>query len=424
MARITRKANEAAKAETEQGLLPGVGESESPKSEAQQAAAMLDSPEVIAVSVTEVCDPNKLPADLQVFDGMVEKYTVTTTHTKSNEIEGEINLREDQPDDDEYESAKIEAYLAWEESVEAAKECHYQAAVYRSKLQDELKLARKREEDALELATGIFNQGPDYPKLPEVESELASPAPGSEAAANSATGEAQQSQAANTDDAWKLEPITNLPLEKIKGLGKGKKYQALIDHVPTLGTLEAKRVEASIHGLQSVMPDGIGQTVTDQLEEIYLNYITSRQPVVQVETFTQAETHSAPDSIYPTAEQWELFTDDDRNNWLGARSVQLDPDEGGEPIDQLKTSAFESGHAAGNKNWEVSDCPLIPGEAQDDWIRGWLVANKAESKNEAIAEGVEEPTDLEERLEFAMASVGRESSESSSDSCLVDVDDI
>lgn len=79
------------------------------------------------------------------------------------------------------------------------------------------------------------------------------------------------------DESWREQSLGELlKSAEIKGLGQ-KKLEALTDLYPTFGHFQDLRVSASLEGktLKEVLPEGFGEKITDQIDEVFLNAMTS-----------------------------------------------------------------------------------------------------------------------------------------------------
>jgi hypothetical protein len=79
------------------------------------------------------------------------------------------------------------------------------------------------------------------------------------------------------DESWRAKPLLSIfQMGVIKGLGQ-KKLESLTDLYPTFGHFQDLRISASLEGkpLKEVLPEGFGQKITDQIEEVFLNAISN-----------------------------------------------------------------------------------------------------------------------------------------------------
>lgn len=75
------------------------------------------------------------------------------------------------------------------------------------------------------------------------------------------------------DESWREQSLGELlKSAEIKGLGQ-KKLESLTDLYPTFGHFQDLRISASLEGkpLKEVLPEGFGEKITDQIEEVFLN---------------------------------------------------------------------------------------------------------------------------------------------------------
>jgi hypothetical protein len=286
-----------------------------------------------------------------------------------------------------------------DEISKAEQECAYREGIV-NELKEELKGAKKEYDGAVlklrRLARGAVNDS-RRPLFSGTATAFNSTA--SESVASQEDGEQPASDSASKpagSDAWRSVLITELALDTIKGLGKAK-LERLIDHCPTMGAFEDLRVQAGASGLPSVMPDGIGPKITDPMEELFLTWLTANRekfeggnpPAAESEAAASQEQPAESASgesfttpLYPTASEWETMSDDLRHAHICGRGVYISEDCAGVDghLDQKIAAAphWESGFEAYGRGDEVSDCPLVPGPEQDDWLRGFFAAGQAE----------------------------------------------
>lgn len=286
-----------------------------------------------------------------------------------------------------------QAEMLWLRKLDDAKNDHLEASLEVERIKGELKAAKDRQKNAIELYQAIESRGPVIPKPvtpPEEQSGTQQPLPADQLGEN----------------GWRAIPITDLDLESIKGLGakkKGKKYQALVDAIPTLGHLEDRRVAGGIEGLKSQMPDGVGDAVASPLEELHLNKIVEwRQQqgnandtgaeMVEAGSSTHAATHSAPTPATqggpPSFTEWELMTTGQQHGWINARAAQIS--ETLAPLDILSanlTADFQAGGIAYGRGENVTDCPRIPGDEMDQWLARYFDAARDDEASQLQSDG-------------------------------------
>jgi len=81
----------------------------------------------------------------------------------------------------------------------------------------------------------------------------------------------------------------------------------------------------------------------------------------------------------PSSEDWEWKTDEQRERWLfdradwiasGDADGQLNPANEDVKFWNSGSDAYKRAESA------ISDCPYVPGPEMDDWLRGWLYAER------------------------------------------------
>jgi hypothetical protein len=133
-------------------------------------------------------------------------------------------------------------------------------------LKEQLKFAKADYDDAVSALRKLATDGNkpmplfDHAKKVEAEAEAVQPVE-------------------KEDDSWRAWPLFDLLNSSdidIKGLGK-KKIEALTDLYPTFGHFQDLRISASLEGkpLKEVLPEGFGQKIADQIEEVFLNAMMS-----------------------------------------------------------------------------------------------------------------------------------------------------
>lgn len=158
------------------------------------------------------------------------------------------------------------------------------------------------------------------------------------------------------DAAWRARTTKDL-LQGTKGL-KGKKMTALCDAAPTVGDLEDLRAEASeaCKPYHSVLPDGIGETVADRIEEAIANHVLD---------FSKAK--ADPERVQ-LAERLvkELREIAESSSWT---------------VDECRPKETDSemthaGHSAFLNGKPFTDIPSIDQPKARQWILGWVGAER------------------------------------------------
>jgi hypothetical protein len=267
---------------------------------------------------------------------------------------------------------KIAAHVVWQQQLQAAKDDHLQACLELESAQNTVKGLRERAKDALSHYRELEARGPVVTKPVDPISSVtpaSSPLP------------------VDSDDenGWRLVTLDSLPLDTIRGLG-GKKREALLDCCPNLGAFIDKQVEAGASPVSTVLPKGIGKAITDPLEEMVLNAVTAwnqqrqngqeaSQDGVTAEPAaggTEGEQQGKQEitGALPSFTEWELFTDEQRHDWLMTRACQISES----PPPEKLTAAWQSGQLAYSRGDEAKHCPHIPGEEMDEWLTGFFAA--------------------------------------------------
>ncbi len=163
---------------------------------------------------------------------------------------------------------------------------------------------------------------------------------------------------------WRLEPISVLLEPPIAGMGP-KKVTALTDVISNLGDFEdlRARVGKDADTLAKLLPKGFGEKMVSELEDRQLDFIANFQ-----------NKKPSEESEAVSNDEDENLTDEERQ--LLKRLNELQGDGTTEWTESVHdTDAWESGLNSGNAGEEVGECIYLPGEKQDDWLRGWASAN-------------------------------------------------
>jgi len=195
-------------------------------------------------------------------------------------------------------------------------------------------------------------------------------------------------------DAWKSVSIDALNLP-------GKMAERLKEaNAETIGRLESLRAEIS--QARATWPKGIGSARVTQMESAVVEWLTKNRDSA---AFAQAQAQSAANG-QPTAstpatadaskplnfDQWEALSEEQQQEYICARAVLID--DGKENCLATKHPSgdqyWNSGYEAFGRDMKVSECPMVAGPEQDDWIRGWL-AHGAVEKYEPDAKPANKP---------------------------------
>lgn len=142
---------------------------------------------------------------------------------------------------------------------------------------EELKSLKSQKKGATERLIQLETRGPEFPTKPTAESiARANRANSSQPNQPTTDGSSSAAEAAsepNESTEWRAIPTAKI-IDGIERLGQ-KKRDAIVEAFPTLGDLEDARGEASkehVHFAEK-LPDGIGKTIADKIEERMINEI-------------------------------------------------------------------------------------------------------------------------------------------------------
>lgn len=299
--------------------------------------------------------------------------------------------------------ARSEAEKHFEERREAATQYYVECSINRAKLEAALKMAKKREKDALEQLEEIIDRGieptplfdtaggsarqeatdvaPDAghrPILPPGCTSTTTPA-GIAIHDPECNGTATPT---HEPDAWKRASIEEL------GLKPALQEKLIEAGITTIGKLEAFRAE--VGDRRAEWPKGIGETKITQIEDAVVDWLTKNRDS-QLFSSERDDADESSEIFFnaglgcPAASEWEAMTEDEQSSWLNARAVHLDSDD----VDSLTTKNQEGT----DKEWEegaeaqeagdlIVNCPHPPGPDSDAWILGWLWQSKHETDGE------------------------------------------
>lgn len=149
----------------------------------------------------------------------------------------------------------------------------------------------------------------------------------------------QDSKAEIAESEWR-----SVPIEKLVDIASSTIEKLKEANVDTLGELEDLR--AKISNGKAEWPKGIGPKKVDAIENAVIDWFT-KHPVAGED----CETVSTEENVSETPEFSSL----------------------------LENKAYwESGNEAYGRGDDVTDCPYVPGEEQEEWIRGWRSAERAD----------------------------------------------
>jgi hypothetical protein len=241
----------------------------------------------------------------------------------------------------------------------------------------------------------------DSPSVNVVSSSNASPAA------------AQQSPIADPN-AWRSVPTTALDFDSIKGMGK-KKIESLLERCPTLGEFEDLR--ATFGGLTNIK--GIGGVLASDLENAMMDWLAKNRDnnvlsFAGASAQKQVEQTKMDDEKRQSLEAAGFKVYDDVADALGMndgerkeldarveakreelRKMQSQPGDAiQQRFDDLASGTdsnrydpksdldvWKAGAASYANGAHFRSCPLAAGPRQDDWLRGWLAEQEAETGN-------------------------------------------
>lgn len=336
--------------------------------------------------------------------------------------------------------ARVDAYYEWQENCAAAKEKFVAAALAHAELKAATKIAKSEEEDTMEAYAKLMKQNPlDQPYTPTVSPMNTRPIAEPVAADPTTLAESSEELAATTTAApadengsaprdWRSVPITELSdltpklLESLQEAG-----------ATTIGKLEDLREKISMG--HEKWPKGIGEAKITLIKDSAMDWLTAnrdrqafaelqsghvgeqvedgRIPEYKFEDMGQALeaiernggkvdkgmitivdgcTESGQAAVY-LCNEWDCSMADPPTlaetsssepntaftDAINARAVEIDSDEPGALDDQLNAGYWTQGYEHYEAGGKLATCELNPSPAQDDFIRGWLVAGKTDS---------------------------------------------
>jgi len=307
------------------------------------------------------------------------------------------------------------AFLDWRDRVDAAEKRLAQFVIDHARLKAQTKAAKEEMEDATELLESLYGQNPEYnpaaspantrpvqsydgPASPAATSEGDSPtlASSGEAAAPSSPGNSAD------PDAWKSTPITALTsltpklIEKLQEAG-----------LTTMGKLAARQEEISLSNGGEKWPKGIGEVKITAIEDAVIDWLNENRDREVFEDLTSvAAGEQASEQASGQAEGAEVdgvTGEDDAANYvadadkaaadaIAARALVIDNGESG-ALDALLPDAgyWELGWNHYEDGSPIGTCELPASPAQDDFIRGYLSAAKADQYGKANPVAAAEP---------------------------------
>jgi hypothetical protein len=207
-----------------------------------------DTAEPIAI-VTTIEPPAQQPSESDT--------TTTTSPVNESEYTPEAQA--------ELQRLRAEAQSEYEQRLDESKEAHAQASIRVMEIAKDLKEAKREQKEALEEFFNLQLSGPQLPtSLPLAGSKKKKK--GDQSSDIKPLGDDLE-RLIESDLTWRDIPIAEV-LSGIPGLGT-KKYDAIVSSFSNLGQLEDARGQASreFKEFREVMPEGIGPSLTDKLQE-------------------------------------------------------------------------------------------------------------------------------------------------------------
>ncbi len=90
---------------------------------------------------------------------------------------------------------------------------------------------------------------------------------------------------------------------------------------------------------------------------------------------------------YMTSSEWDELSEEKRDQHLLLLADHLTDCAEDDFLDHMAAklenqSYWQSGQEARGKGLKLTDCPMVPGPEQDDWVRGFLYAENADIGDE------------------------------------------
>lgn len=288
---------------------------------------------------------------------------------------------------------RAQAIREWQQNCEDAKEKFVAAALAHAELKAATKIAKAEEEDAMEEYAKLVRQNPET-NLAMVAISPARPcdapiAEVAEAIASDAESPTLAGQSKATPDAWRSTPISCLSsltpklLERLEEAG-----------LTTMGKLEDHRAKIALG--HEKWPKGIGEVKITAIEDAIIDWLNENRDkqvfaelssgamgeVAEGEEATTSERDDSTDERDGQAEGHESAAA--QAAAILARASEID---NGEP-DSLDEKIVDAGYWEQGWNHHQNGEPLETCDwgasaAQDDFIRGYLSAAKADGYGKA-----------------------------------------
>lgn len=195
--------------------------------------------------------------------------------------------------------------------------------------------------------------------------------------------EQQQHQLIESNE-WRSVSISELCLSK----GVNTKLEE--SNVNTIGDLVDLISEISNH--RKEWPKGIGQAKITAIEDSLSVWLTKNRdkdlfgPVAQSTQVVNESLDQSPDVI-PTISEWEEMTDAQRSMYINNLACKMmEVVECGGTILHETIPQWKSGFDAYGDGAAIDECPYVPGDEMDAWLRGFLFADIENNQNETNQE--------------------------------------
>lgn len=253
------------------------------------------------------------------------------------------------PPSEEELQAKAEA--DFRRKYVAAAEMMADAVLERRRAEEIFKTAKATEKMHAEMLEQLVDRGPE--RLPIVEY--------AERNAVTATESLAKTTEPVASGAWKSASIDVL------NLPKGITAKLVDDGIDAVGRLEQRRADIAMK--REKWPAGIGKSSVDKIEDAVVSWLSKNQHADQA---TEPEPVEIPAEAVAAAEATSDREIDPEIGDVVARVAELldwtaDTEDG----------SYQSGREAYAAGSLLVDCPLTPGDDQDQWLMGWSDAKEA-----------------------------------------------
>ena len=215
---------------------------------------------------------------VHITDGVVEPIAIVSTIDAATEPPVETETKPvtepaaDAPTEgdaqakEELQRLRDEAQADYEARLAEATEVYTDASIVVMEITKDLKEAKRKMKEALDEFFHLKTSGPQLPTSLPLAGSKKSTAPKAKSS-DVKPLDADLEKLVESDVTWREIPIAEV-LSGISGLGV-KKYDALAGAFSNLGQLEDARGQASreFKEFKEVLPDGIGPSLTDKLQE-------------------------------------------------------------------------------------------------------------------------------------------------------------